>query len=247
MSLRQNEGGFTLIEAGVSMLIMAIVLGLFAPTLLVLVHGESNVGALTDANVNMQPALELLQNQVNAASVIYDPVNTTSSYYHATLPKSYKHDTIFHYTTVSAGFALLLYTVSGNGQTVEKVCSQWRISPATTHTTFGAPSNLTTKTTNAPAVWDRVWNPTTHPASLPFRKEAQGVAIVNTINLRARTQQKPFTLAGQTPPQNQQALITLWISPSKKAAKIQYKTIDVLQGVPLPRQTRTKCAVPPSL
>ena len=46
------------------MVIMSIVLALFVPTLLVLLNGESSVGALADANTQIQPALALLQNQV---------------------------------------------------------------------------------------------------------------------------------------------------------------------------------------
>jgi hypothetical protein len=95
------------------MVIMSIVLALFVPTLLVLIHGEASVGALTLANSRVEPALLELQSQVNSASFLYDPVTDKTSYYNA---------------TVSKGYALLVYTVSQKG-TAE--CSQWRVYKST--------------------------------------------------------------------------------------------------------------------
>jgi len=109
------DEGFTLVEAMLSMLIMSVVLALFVPTLLVLTHGQAAVGALADANTEVQPALQQLQNQVNSASVLYDPTNNPSSYYNATVTRE---------GVGGEGFALLLYTASS---TTSLECSQWRV------------------------------------------------------------------------------------------------------------------------
>ena len=246
-----DQAGFTLVELAVSMLLMSLVLALFVPTLLVLLNGQTSNAALSAANVNIQPALELLQNQVNSANFLYDPGNNPSSSFHATVPSSYRFITPVHYNTTSTGFALLLLTVTGNG---DKECSQWRVSPATTIHTIGAPKTL--HHTNPPVLWDRVWKPAPAPppTSLPFRKQAQSVVMVNTIRPKTPVTktQKPFKLGGNSTPQDKEVVVTLRLSPSKTGYKsnqavatIQYKTVDAIQGVATPHTTL--CSVPPPL
>jgi type II secretory pathway pseudopilin PulG len=214
-----DEDGFTLVELGISMLIMGFVLALFVPTLIVLLKGESNVGALSDANTQIQPALELLQNQVNSASVLYDPVIAQSS----------------QNAAVQSGFAVLIFTYGADDSLV---CSQWRV----IHTYTSDHRRTQTVLQN------RTWNPTSPTATAPLAFRTIG-ADLNVVNPRtARGHMKPpFQLGGSSPPLSNELVVTLWLSPSARlASKIQIRTVDAKQGVDLltPNRTQNKCKTP---
>ena len=171
------ETGFSMLELALSMMVTAIVLALFAPTLIVLIHGEETVGALTDANTKVQSSLEVLQRQINSASVLFDPINTPSSCYRAGVNRTGT-------TTTCKGFALLMYTPTSTGA---YECSQWRVYQS--------------------SLQDRVWQPTNITiTAVPFKTLSAGVSIVNTTvttKRRNRIAQYPFELEGLSPPQIQ--------------------------------------------
>lgn len=103
------DSGFTLAEFALALGLLAVTFALMAPSAVAVNRSVSTVEGLNSADTAVQPVLVSLGQQVMSASVLYDPVNDTSSYANS---------------GVGAGFALLMYT----GPAGAASCVQWRVS-----------------------------------------------------------------------------------------------------------------------
>jgi len=162
-------------------------------------------------------ALTLANTRMEPALLqIQSQVNSASFLYDPVTDK-----TSYYNATVPKGFALLMYTTLQDG-TLE--CSQWRVYSS--------------------SLQNREWvpHPTTIPIPIPFKTVSPGVTIANSPTASNPTQ-KPFQLAGHALPQSEEVALNFWLSASKTSSKIQFKTVDSLQGIAT--TSKFTCVAPP--
>lgn len=201
--LELGSSGFTTIELLVSMLLIAIIVALITPMYLAMSGSSSQSLSMASANSGIRPALIELQREVTSASELYSPCpssGTNYSYLHAgSLPSCSAGQS-------PGGFAVLMYTNVTTGSTTQPTCSQWRVANG--------------------VLQERLWSPSSMPATLAFFDTASQVAIRNPSS------DPPFQLASATGTGSALLEVTFLLAPQAGRTVVsQVVTSFAAQGV----------------
>jgi prepilin-type N-terminal cleavage/methylation domain-containing protein len=109
---RRNDGGFTLTETLVAMIVFGIAIAMVYTALIKVQKYTANVQGSADANFQLRQAVAIIDRQVRSGNVLYSPANETS-------PSSCTA------SGTSAGTCMRVYTQANGAQR----CVQWQVLP----------------------------------------------------------------------------------------------------------------------
>ena len=107
---RRDEGGFTLTETLVAMMVFAIAIAMVTTALIKVQKYTANVQGSADANFQLRQSIAVIDRQVRSGNVLYSPANETS-------PSSCTA------SGTSAGTCMRVYTQANGSQR----CVQWQV------------------------------------------------------------------------------------------------------------------------
>src|SRR3954451_2756931 len=106
---RRDDGGFTLTETLVAMLVFAIAIAMVTTALIKVQKYTADVQGSADANFQLRQSVAVIDRQVRSGNVLYSPANETS-------PSSCTA------SGTSAGTCMRVYTQANGSQR----CVQWQ-------------------------------------------------------------------------------------------------------------------------
>jgi prepilin-type N-terminal cleavage/methylation domain-containing protein len=106
----RGEGGFTLVETLVAMIVFGVAIGMVYTALIKVQKYTADVQGSADANFELRQALAVIDRQVRSGNVLYSPANETS-------PSSCTA------TGTDAGTCMRVYTQANGAQR----CVQWQV------------------------------------------------------------------------------------------------------------------------
>src|SRR4051794_41282246 len=106
---RRDDGGFTLTETLVAMIVFAIAIAMVTTALIKIQKYTADVQGSADANFQLRQAVAVIDRQVRSGNVLYSPANETS-------PSSCTA------SGTSAGTCMRVYTQANGSQR----CVQWQ-------------------------------------------------------------------------------------------------------------------------
>src|SRR3954469_11594467 len=142
-----RDGGFTLIEMLISMMVFSIAIAMVYTAIVKVQHYTTDVQGSADANSELRQAIATIDKQVRSGNVLYSPANETSP---STCTPS----------GTDAGTCMRVYTQANGTQR----CVQWQV--------LAAPSPPGTQ-----IVRSRSWSPTwtTDGSYTGWKTEARGL------------------------------------------------------------------------
>ena len=108
----REDGGFTLIETLVAMMVFAVAIAMVYTALIKVQKFTADVQGSADANFQLRQAVAVIDRQVRSGNVLYSPANETS-------PSSCTA------SGTSAGTCMRVYTQANGAQR----CVQWQVLP----------------------------------------------------------------------------------------------------------------------
>lgn len=185
-----RDEGFTLVEIMVTMMIFVVVMALVIPTYLISSQSSTDTTSMTTDDTAMVPAVSRLASQLDNATYLWSPCDSTGTSYLNSGISTCQSSTS---SGGPGGSAILLYyyvvgpqtgqqygsvtnTVpsSGGATALKGYCSQWRVYNG--------------------LLQDRVWSSTSPPSSLAFNTIPTGLNITSN----SKTGQPPFAVEGSS-------------------------------------------------
>jgi prepilin-type N-terminal cleavage/methylation domain-containing protein len=106
---QRHEGGFTLIETLIAMIVFSVAIGMVYTAIIKVQHYTTDVQGSADASAELRQAIAIIDKQVRSGNVLYSPANETSP---ATCTAS----------GTDAGTCMRVYTQANGNQR----CVQWQ-------------------------------------------------------------------------------------------------------------------------